>query len=386
MDLFGEEPEPQPEVNADDTFAHMEEPEENFVHPRLMTFCEGHEQIEKNLIELYNADRLPHALLFSGVKGIGKATFAYRFARFLLKHGTGGDPNQDSLFGDAPAAIENMNVSPDDGVFQRIASGGHADLMTLEREYDAGKNRYKGSVDVAQVRKVLPFLRMTASEGGWRVVVIDDADTMNRNAQNALLKILEEPPAYTMLILVTHRAGALIPTIKSRSQSIHFNPLGNETMMSLLERAQPHLSDQEFENLIDLSGHSFGTALTLIEDGGLETFEKSLSLFNTYPTFDWGSIHQFADEASRNGQEETYKLFTKALVWAYEMMIRAKARGQSLDIPLLSSPVFGQVLHNSSLETLLKTCENLSEHFAKIEAANLDKRQGVIGAFSMLQA
>ena len=180
MDLFGEDFSP-PDENDEEISVNEVQPE-GLRHPRAMDFCLGHDAVEQKLLGFINGQRPPHGLIFTGPKGIGKATMAYRFARYLLKNGT-PDKAQDSLFG-APPAPENLFVSPDDPIFRRVSSGGHADMMSVERAYDTVKNRYKSGVEVDEIRKVAPFLRMTAADGGWRVVIIDDADTMNRNSQN----------------------------------------------------------------------------------------------------------------------------------------------------------------------------------------------------------
>ncbi len=361
MDLFGEEPAAEKDVAFDP--ASADEAAEAFGHPRAMQFCLGHEAVEEKLLENFNSGRLPHGLIFSGPKGIGKATMAYRFAKVIL--GFGSDNEQ---------------------VARLVTSGGHPDLMSVERAYDAAKNRYKAGVEVAEVRKVTPFLRMTAAGGGWRVVIIDDADTMNRNAQNALLKILEEPPKNTVLILVTHRLGALIPTIRSRAQVIHFQPLPQDILQELLSRKGQSFDAGELDTLVHLSSGSFGKILQYVEEGGLDTLGKILSIFQNYPDWNWPDIHVIADALGRAGQDQEFQNFQDLLQWIFAQLTLAKARGQGVQSMALNLEVFQNLLKNSSLEQLLKICENLHSHFNKTNAANLDKRQAVLGAFSLITA
>lgn len=387
MDLFGE-PDP-PEEEAQELAPETAPPgeTEGLLPPRLADFCLGHEAVETRLMEQFTSGRMPHGIILSGPRGIGKATFAYRLARFLLKQ-QAHDPNQNALFDDAPSTPPSgFDVDPHDPVFQKVASGGHPDLLTVERAYDAAKDEYKSSVAVDEVRKVTPFLRKTASyDGGWRVVVIDDADTMNRNAQNALLKILEEPPANTVLILVCHRLGALIPTIRSRTQTFHLQALSKEHVQTLLQKHGYDLSPDQLETVYHMAGGSIGVTLEIIEQGGLDTLAQILALFETWPKWSWPDIHALSEQLARSGRDNSYKSFAMLMPWIFSQMITAKARGQEIASKALELPFIETLHRQSSLETLLKICENLTSHFERVERANLDKRQAVLNAFAIITA
>ena len=148
MVLFGEEE----TVEENTPSAEFLEPAEEFTHPRAMNTLLGHEEIERELLNLFNSGRMPHGLILSGPKGIGKATLAYKFTRFLFKHGA-SDPNLDSLFGDgAEDTPTSLDIAHDDPVFSKVASGGHPDLLTIERLYDATKNKTVEGLAVAELR------------------------------------------------------------------------------------------------------------------------------------------------------------------------------------------------------------------------------------------
>lgn len=382
MDLFGEEPKIIETIIAEEANA-LPEATQYAVSSHTTGAMIGHEAIEDLLLEQFNSGRMPHALIFSGASGIGKATMAYRFARFLLKNKP-TDPNQNSMFDDAPAKATSLQVGEDDPVFRRVASGGHPDLLSIRREYDEAKNRFKASVAVDDIRKVAPFLRMTASDGGWRVVVIDDADTMTPSSQNALLKILEEPPSNTVLILVAHRLGSMIPTIRSRARIINFNTLDEDTMFRLLQVHGHQFTEDQARTLIHLSGRSFGRALQLVDEGGLDVMEQVIDVFEGYPDWDWVKIHGLADQLSGMGKDQAFASFAGILPWMIGQLTLAKAKGQSKAGQPLDGAAFTKLVQNSSLEHLGKICENLQEHFASVQYANLDKKQGVIGAFSLI--
>jgi len=383
MDLFGED---APTISASEDSSAPQAPIEEFTHPRATHIkLLGHEKAEADLLDLFNSGRMPHGLILNGAKGIGKATLAYKFTRFLLKHGA-TDKNQDSMFGESQSEPLSLDVPHDDPIFTRVASGGHPDLLTIERLYDDGKNKTAATLAVAELRKVEPFLRMTSSNGGWRVVLIDDADTMNRNAQNALLKILEEPPKNTLIILITHRLGALIPTILSRARLMHINHLKPTTLTDLLSIKGNDIPPHNMEIITAMAEGSFGKTLDIIEEGGLDSYTQIIAILNEGQEIDWRSIHHISNQFAKAGSEQAYKNFTQTLLWIYKTLVFAKARGQSLSPAALNQSPLSYILKNSSLAQLLKICENLSSHFDMTARGNLDKKQAILGAFQIITA
>src|SRR5437879_2215507 len=201
--------------------------------PRANPDLLGHQNAEAELRRLFDSGRMPHALLLSGPRGIGKATLAFRFARFVLAGGA-GEGSSPLLF----AAADNggLAIPPESGTFRRVASGCHADLLTVERAWDPRRRRLRSEIVVDDAREIGAFLRLTPAEGGWRVVVVDGADEMNRNAANAMLKILEEPPRLALLLLVAHSPGRLLPTIRSLCRRLPLAPLPPAIVRQLVLR------------------------------------------------------------------------------------------------------------------------------------------------------
>lgn len=387
MDLFGDTQEE--ETIEEGVSSETPPPEiELFNHPRTMPFCRGQEKAEKTLIDLHNTKRMPHGIIFTGIKGVGKATTAYRFARFLLKHGA-GETEQNALFADETHPPDTLDIPLDDRIARQVTAGAHPDLLYIERAYDAEKNKTQSQLAVSELRKVEPFLRKTSSNGGWRVVIIDDADTMNRNAQNALLKILEEPPKNTVLILIAHRAGALIPTIRSRTRSLRFENLPAETITELLNEKGEFIDPFQGETLCAFAQGSFGSALSYYEQGGLEMLETITNSIKTLnEKQEWSAIHALSDRLGKAtaGQSNDYEMFCTLLIWLYKTLSFAKARGTELSPAAINEPPLTTTLQNSSLASLLKICENLSDCFETTERANLDKRQAVLNAFRIITA
>ena len=375
MDLFGDSPSDDdnevpdlPEAYDAPMAAPLPVEDPASLLPRQTAACLGHAAVERILLDYVASDRVPHGLIFAGIEGIGKATMAYRFARFLLHRGT-GDTSQDNLFGDAPAAPETLDIPKDSETFRRVAQNAHPDLLTIERPYDESKDRQKGAVDIEEVRKIAPFLRMTAAGGGWRVVIVDDADTMNRAAQNALLKILEEPPKHTVLILIAHRPGALIPTIRSRARALHFQPLAEAQVLDLLRKHGREIQGTSGHTLVARTAGSFGRALRESGPEQMETMDSVLNLLQS--DWRWTDAHVMAETVGAYGQDRAWQTFTDCVLWFHRDKARQKARG--------GMPSAG------SLAQTLKICDKLEAHFARTDIGNLDRRQGVLGAFALIE-
>ncbi|OFX09251.1 MAG: DNA polymerase III subunit delta', partial [Alphaproteobacteria bacterium RIFOXYD12_FULL_60_8] len=261
--------------------------------PRLNGHLFGHETAEAQFLDAWTSQRLAHAWLITGPRGVGKATLAYRIARFVLSGGGEGG----GLFGGPP---DSLAMDGDHPVFRRIATGGLTDLRVVERGYsDDKQTKLRSEIVVDDVREIGSFLSLTPAEGGWRVVLVDAADEMNRNAANALLKVLEEPPARALLLLVCHAPGRLLPTIRSRCRSLVLSPLDDRAVEDLLTRYRPDMSAEDRRVLTTLSEGSPGRALALEEQGGLELYRAMLGLLSGLPRLDVPALHNFAETVGK---------------------------------------------------------------------------------------
>jgi len=236
-------------------------------------FLIGHEAAERALASQFKDGKMPHAILLSGPKGIGKATLGWRIARYVFSQGeTGGllqalpqfeiegyESSSQSADNDSP-----LQISKASSIFSRLSSGGVQDFKLVEREWaDEAKSRRKTEITVEQIRGLKRFFETTSSEEGWRVALIDSADEMNKNAANALLKILEEPPEKSLLILVSHNPDSLLPTIRSRCRSVRLNRLGRPQMDKLLATYLPNADEMQRKRLAELANGSIGSAISL---------------------------------------------------------------------------------------------------------------------------
>lgn len=375
MDLFGNEASPL-EVNQ--SKAEEGVPAKTiavpalFEHPRDMPFYRGHEGVTKYFIEHIHNGTMPHAVALTGMKGIGKATFAYNLIRALL-HSRSGE------------TLESLDVPLDSKAFRQVASRGHPDCRVVERRFDDSKGRQKAGVEIEDIRNIQPFLRLKSSDDGWRIVMIDDADTMNANAQNALLKILEEPPPRSLIILVVHRLGALLPTIKSRIQIVNFSPLDAQALNDLLMQAAPELSPESRTNLAVLAQGSLGQALNYHRLQANDMLSNITRSFSGDAAVNWSDVHALADVIGGKGRDEDFRLFCDLIEKMMRQYLSARARGvESAENSLLPVPV-ARLWANRSLASLMKICDNLNERLRDTLTANLDRRQAVIGTFAELR-
>jgi DNA polymerase III subunit delta' len=339
--------------------------------PRANSELEGHAAVERELLRLWQTGRLPHAIMFAGSRGIGKATLAFRLARFVLAHENA-----------ATREIEDLAIAPESGVFRRVAAGGHADLLTVERLWDPSRRRPRGEITVEQAREIAGFLHLTAAEGGWRIVVVDAAEEMNRSAANALLKVLEEPPQHSLLLLVSHNPGRLLPTIRSRCRRVRLSPLPTPLVTALLQRYRPRLEAGEAGCLSGLTRGSIGRALALADGGGLALWRSLAELLGEMPRLDIGRLYAFVDGLVGAEAETAYQAVCELLSQALACIAAAGARGA---VVAEGSPEGGVLLGHLAAAAdpgrwaLLR--QEIDASLASVRELNLDRRQALIGAF-----
>lgn len=255
--------------------------------PRETTMLFGHRAAEAALLEAYKSGRIAHAWLIGGLQGIGKATLAYRMARFVLAH-----PDPDA--GEVQDAA-TLDVDPASRAARMVASGAHGGLLTLQRTLN-DKGVLRTVITIDEVRETVSFFGSTATAGGWRVCVVDCMDELNPNGANALLKILEEPPPRSLFLLVSHAPARLLPTIHSRCRKLNLRPLAADEVAQAIAHATGLASDApELADMAELSDGSAGRALSLMDARTLRLSRRVTALLDALPRVDPMELHALGD-------------------------------------------------------------------------------------------
>lgn len=337
----------------------------------------GQGEGEGALLAAALSGRLAHAWLITGPCGIGKATLAFRFARFLLAppRAAGVPPN-------------DLSVPGESAVFRRVASGGHADLLTVERGFDDRRERLRKEIVVDDVRAVGGFLAQTPAEGGWRIVVVDKADALNRNSANALLKVLEEPPEKALLLLVSDAPGRLLPTIRSRCRRLALQPLPAAVVAELLGRYRPDLDPGERDALAALAEGSIGTALAMAEAGAAQVQGQLQKLFLSLPALDALALHRLLDQALKQG-DDGFAVLNELVRWWLGRLVRAAADagdGPGAGDGAAQPAALAKVAAAAPLDRWLEVWDKTTRLLAVTDSANLDRKQVLLSIFLDIEA
>ncbi len=345
--------------------------------PRENPLLLGHQAAEAALLQAYNSGRLSHAWLLAGPRGIGKATLAFRFARFLFAQGAGAG-------GLVAAPATSLAIAPSQASFRLVVSGGHPDLLVVERGLDPKRKRQRREIVAEEARGVAEFLHLTSAQGGWRVVVVDGADLLNIPAANSLLKILEEPPRQTVLLLASDSPGMVLPTIRSRCRMLAMKPLADDVMAELLQRFRPDLSATDRAMLSRLADGSIGRALDLASSDGVVIYNSAFNILRNLPRVDYEAIHGLAERLARAGAEDGFELFGELLSASIARLV-ALGGQQGAKVSPEEERVMRALAARRGLDQWVEVWEKLTHLFAQGGRINLDRKQVVLNACFALE-
>jgi DNA polymerase III subunit delta' len=255
-------------------------------HPRETQQLFGHAEAERILLEAYRSGRIPHAWLIGGPRGVGKATLAYRLARFVLVR---PDPNSPEV-----QSARSLDVDPEHPVARRMAAQAQGDLLVLERTVNE-RGKLRQDIAVEDVRRTVSFFGSTAGEGGWRIAIVDAVDELNDAGANALLKIVEEPPPRTLLLLISHARGLVMPTIRSRCRALDLRPLASGEVAQAVAAALGRELEAEVKEAAELAEGSVGRAVTMLEGPALALRQRLTQLLDRLPETDSLALHALGD-------------------------------------------------------------------------------------------
>lgn len=309
-------------MSAADALSDLPEPDrvEGAPHPRETRHLFGHAAAEAEILAAHAAGRMHHAWLLTGPRGLGKATLAWRAARFLLA----APDDAGGLF--APAPPDSLDVAPDHPVARRMLALAEPRLCLIRRgSTDTGK-ALSAVISVDEVRRLRKFLGLSAADGGHRAVIVDAADEMNPSAANAILKALEEPPPRVTFFLVCHQPARILPTIRSRCRELRLGPLGAADMARALDQAGVQADDPAA--LAELSGGSVGEAIRIAAEDGLALYARIVALLADLPRIDRPRATALADwVATRGAAEARFDLTVRLVDLCLARIARAGATG-----------------------------------------------------------
>jgi len=339
--------------------ARKVEQETTVRHPRETPDLFGHREAETALLNAYRSGRIPHAWLIGGAQGIGKATLAYRMARFVLTH-----PNP---LAPSVQRAETLAVDPSDHVARQVTNGAHGGLLVLERSLnDRGVMRTVITVD--ETRETISFFGSTAAVDGWRVCIVDTVDELNPNAANALLKILEEPPQRSLFLLVSHSPARALPTILSRCRKLPLRPLATDDVIRAAALAANMTADDPaLMEAADAAEGSVARAVTLLGGDALKLQQRTAALLATLPHVDPRELHALGD--ALGGSD---RVALAAFVDGVDRWIGEKLRAGDANANL------------PRLARLAEVWEKIIRAARDTESYNLERKPLVFSVFGML--
>jgi DNA polymerase-3 subunit delta' len=333
----------------------FKDPREVPWHPRRSGKLYGHARAEARLLQAHQSAKLHHAWLLSGNRGIGKATLAYRFAKFLLQ------------VPDAARALSHssLHVAAESSAARQVMAGSHPDLLVIERAVDTRNKRLKTEIAVDDAREAQNFFARTSGAGGWRIAIVDCADDLNGESANALLKVIEEPPKQSIFLLVCHQPGRLLRTIRSRCLHLPLDNLDIDTTMTVLNSLPPEAIEGDataIRQAAELSHGSPGRALDLIGSKGAAAFAEILRRSRLTPA----TAVEIGAAFTGRERPEDYFIFCELLIgWIAEKAREAGLRGQG--------------------EALAIAHDDINSSLRQTDALNLDRRQTVTDALMRLE-
>jgi DNA polymerase-3 subunit delta' len=331
-------------------------------HPRLATRLIGHAAAEAEMLGAYREGRLAHAWLIGGREGVGKATLAWRFARFVLAN---PDPN-------APAvrAATNLAVAPDHPAARQLAAMAHPDFALLRRGWNPKSKNFFSEIGVGDVRSGLQLFHMSAAFGGWRVAIVDSAEDLNRSGANSLLKMIEEPPPRSLILIVAHRPGQVLATIRSRCRRLLLERLSPSQIGDVVGGLGAPWNAADAQAREAAAGRADGSvreALRRLDpeaDGVGALIDAAIAQL---PNPDPRAIHKLAEAVSGRAAAEAFEALTAAL---YDWLA-ARARGDA-------SP--------AAREALTTLWDKVRASTRETEALNLDRKLHVLAVFEEISA
>lgn len=339
--------------------AKLHEAENTVVAPRETSVMFGHAEAETTLLNAFQSGRIPHAWLIGGAQGIGKATLAYRMAKFVLAN---PEPTLPTI-----KNAQTLALDPDHPVARQVVAGSHGGLLTLERTLN-DKGTLRTVITVDESRETIGFFGSTAAVDGWRVCIVDTVDELNQNAANALLKILEEPPVRSLFLLISHAPARVLATIQSRCRKLMLRPLEtSDVVLAATHALGMERPSKELSDAAQIAEGSVARALTLSGGEALGLHRRTMDLLNTLPRIDQRALHLLGDALPLNDRVSLRAFIDTIDRWLADHL---NAPNASADLPRLAR--------------LAEVWEKINGAARETESFNLERKPLVFSVFGML--
>ena len=327
-------------------------------HPMLANEIIGHSSQKLIFLGSFASNRLPQCWLLAGDMGIGKASFAWLIAKFLLT--TKYQPADLKI--DLNESNINSILEPQSGnTLNRIISGSEQRVYIVRRGYNEKRKTFFKNISIEDVRKLQSYCSLSIADGGKRIIIIDTADDLNKSSSNALLKLLEEPPKNTIFLLISHQPNLLVPTLKSRCQKLSFSNLDQTDLGAVLTAIGCKIERSDEVSLSILSKGSAGAACRLINSNCINLYSDILNISSSLPNLNTNKILQLSQNYFAKAKPGEFEIFLEMMQHFFSRLCKTGA---------MQKPVLPSVTENEA-KIMKNLCPNLkSAHFWS-EAANI---------------
>jgi len=345
-----------------ETAAPESDPYPGAPHPRLAARFLGHAQAEKELLDAYRSGKLAHAWLIGGPEGVGKATLAWRLARFILTY---PDPEAANI-----RAAQNLGVDMDAPAVHQISALAHPDLALLRRNWNPQSKNFFSDIRVEDVRHALQLFQKSAGAGGWRICIVDSAEDLNRAGANALLKMIEEPPPRSLFLIVAHKPGQVLATIRSRCRRLALEGLQPYEISAIVSGLGEPWSGVPADDLQRASAQAHGSvreALKRVDSDAGETGALIAAVVAQLPDADFREVYKLAEAVSARGAGDSFDDLMNAL---YDWLAQRAKEGRP----------------GARLAPIADLWDKIRATTREAETYNLDMKLHVLSVFAELSA
>ena len=361
---------------------------EGYPHPKLTKTLFGHETQEKEFIDCYKSGKLHHGWLITGAKGIGKATLAWRLARFILTQPIKSF-YENSLFGETSKQNHTeLDDKSKDRIETRILAESEPRLSVTRRSFDEKRKKFRSNIRVDEIRRLNSFFSLSVSDGGSRVAIIDCVDDLNINAANALLKTLEEPPKDTVFLLISHNPESLLETLRSRCRELRLANLSENNLLSALKQINLNLPEKDKEIYSLLASGSVGNSIRLLKHDGANLYSSILSFLNELPNLKGFELEKFVSTFEGPKNRDRLELLIELLNIAIARISKSGVLGVNFTDQALKgeNDIFQKLCPNPNIaKKWAELAQTQSKNLSHGLSVNLDPGSLILDTFFRIE-